>query len=190
MTWGEYQNSLKQRCWHKNVTPKPHSGCSSVHHYEWSKLSLFDFLLQIYTRLDRNCCGFRPRQEDVCVERGHHQECGDKDSVELANIIRRVHDPRHLVFTDNKGFFDRGEDNLDYKLLEGIKEFPEQAVKVLKSQRLRERLLQSLFLDKLYWESQGGRRGIEKLIDVIERRAQVFLTYINAHGIKVVPMNV
>ncbi|KAJ8015435.1 hypothetical protein DPEC_G00026090 [Dallia pectoralis] len=190
MMWGEYQRSLKQMCWHKNVTPKPDSGCSSIHHYEWSKLALFDFLLQIYSRLDRNCCGFRPRQEDVCVELGHHQECGDKTSVELANIIHRGHDPRHLVFTNNKGFFDRGEDNLDYKLLEGIEEFPEQAVEVLSSRRLRERLLQSLFLDQLYWESQGGRQGIEKLIDVIERRAQILLTHINAHGLKVVPMNV
>ncbi|XP_014054698.1 Golgi-associated kinase 1B [Salmo salar] len=190
MTWGEYQSSLKQRCWNRNVTPKPNSGCSSIHHYEWSKLALFDFLLQIYSRLDRNCCGFRPRQEDVCVEQGHHLECGDMDSLTLANIIHRGHDPRHLVFTENKGFFDRDEDNLDYRLLQGIKELPEQAVAVLMSQRLREKLLQSLFLDQLYWESQGGRQGIEKLIDVIERRAQVLLTYINAHGIKVVPMNV
>ncbi|XP_070959853.1 Golgi-associated kinase 1B [Oncorhynchus clarkii lewisi] len=190
MTWGEYQSSLKQRCWNRNVTPKPNSGCSSIHHYEWSKLALFDFLLQIYSRLDRNCCGFRPRQEDVCVEQGHHLECGDMDSLTLANIIHRGHDPRHLVFTENKGFFDRDEDNLDYRLLEGIKELPEQAVAVLMSQKLREKLLQSLFLDQLYWESQGGRQGIEKLIDVIERRAQVLLTYINSHGIKVVPMNV
>lgn len=66
---------------------------------------------------------------------------------------------------------------------------PDQSVSVLKSQRLREKLLQSLFLDQLYWDSQGGRQGIEKLIDVVERRAKVLLTYINAHGIKVVPMN-
>lgn len=124
------------------------------------------------------------------MEQGHHLECGDMDSLTLANIIHRGHDPRHLVFTENKGFFDRDEDNLDYRLLQGIKELPEQAVAVLMSQRLREKLLQSLFLDQLYWESQGGRQGIEKLIDVIERRAQVLLTYINAHGIKVVPMNV
>uniref|UniRef100_A0A672ZJR2 Uncharacterized protein n=1 Tax=Sphaeramia orbicularis TaxID=375764 RepID=A0A672ZJR2_9TELE len=93
--------------------------------------------------------------------------------------------PRHLVFTDNKGFFDRNEDNLDFRLLEGIKELPEQAVSVLRSRRLREKLLQSLFLDQTYWESQGGRQGIDKLIDVIERRAKVLLTYINAHGILV-----
>lgn len=67
--------------------------------------------------------------------------------------------------------------------------FPELAVSVLKSQHLREKLLQSLFLDKVYWESQGGRQGIEKLIDVVERRAKILLTYINAHGAKVIPMN-
>ncbi|XP_071313952.1 Golgi-associated kinase 1B isoform X2 [Trachinotus anak] len=50
LTWGEYQSSLKQRCWHKNVSPKLDSGCSNIHHYEWSKLALFDFLLQVSWR--------------------------------------------------------------------------------------------------------------------------------------------
>lgn len=189
LTWGEYQSSLKQRCWHKNIHPKPDSGCSTVHHYEWSKLALFDFLLQIHNRLDQSCCGFRPRQEDECVERGHHVECGDLQHIHLTNIVHRGHDPRHLVFTNNKGFFDRNEDNLDFRLLEGIKELPESAVLVLRSSRLREKLLQSLFLDQTYWESQGGRQGIDKLIDVIEKRVKVLLTYINAHGIKVITMN-
>ncbi|RXM28389.1 Protein FAM198B [Acipenser ruthenus] len=143
----------------------------------------------VYNRLDRNCCGFKPRKEDTCVERGLYLKCDDQDNIELVHIIQRKLDPRHLVFIDNRGYFDRGEDNLDFKLLKGIKELPESAVSVLKSQRLRERLLQSLFLDKVYWESQGGRQGIEKLIDVIERRAKILLTYINAHGIKVIPMN-
>ena len=107
----------------------------------------------------------------------------------LAHIIQRKNDPRHLVFINNKGFFDRSEDNLNIKLLEGIREFPESAVSVLKSQHLRQKLLQSLFLDQVYWESQGGRQGIEKLIDVIERRARILITYINAHGARVLPMN-
>ena len=67
--------------------------------------------------------------------------------------------------------------------------FPESAVSVLKSQHLRQKLLQSLFLDKVYWDSQGGRQGIEKLIDVVEQRAKILLTYINARGAKVLPMN-
>lgn len=188
LTWGDYQRSLKQRCWLKNITPKSDSACTSIHHYEWSKLAMFDFLLQIYERLDPSCCGFKPRLEDVCVELDHRAGCVDEDRLALANIVHRGRDPRRLVFIDNKSFFDRHEDNLDFRLLEGIKELPEQAVGVLRSQRLRERLLQSLFLDQVYWESQGGRQGIEKLIDVIERRAKVLLTYINAHGVKVIPM--
>lgn len=189
LTWREYQSSLKQRCWHKNITPKPDSGCSTVHHYEWSKLAFLDFLLQIHSRLDPSCCGFRPRQEDICVERGHRAKCANQDHIQLANIVYRGQDQRRLVFVNNKGFFDRNEDNLDFRLLEGIKEFPETAVSVLRTQKLREKLLQSLFLDHTYWESQGGRQGIDKLIDVIEKRAKVLLTYINAHGIKVIPMS-
>lgn len=190
LTWGEYQSSLKQRCWYKNISPKPDSGCSTIHHYEWSKLALFDFLLQIHNRLDQCCCGFRPRQEDECVDLGHRAACGDQNNIQLANVIHRDYDPRHLVFINNKGFFDRNEDNLDFRLLEGIKELPEQAVLVLRSRKLREKLLQSLFLDQTFWESQGGRQGIEKLIDVIERRAKFLLTYINAHGIKIITMDV
>lgn len=70
-----------------------------------------------------------------------------------------------------------------------ISRLPEEAVSVLKSSKLRVKLLQSLFLDQRYWESQGGRQGIDTLIDVIERRAKVLLTYINAHGIRIVTMN-
>lgn len=189
LTWGAYQQLLKQKCWQNGRVPKPEWGCTEIHHHEWSKMALFDFLLQIYNRLDTNCCGFRPRKEDACVQNGLRPKCDRQDYVLLTHIIQRKHDPRHLVFIDNKAFFDRSEDNLNFKLLEGIKEFPESAVSVLKSQHLRQKLLQSLFLDKIYWESQGGRQGIEKLIDVVEQRAKILLTYINAHGIKVLPMN-
>uniref|UniRef100_A0A8B9PDI2 Golgi associated kinase 1B n=1 Tax=Apteryx owenii TaxID=8824 RepID=A0A8B9PDI2_APTOW len=189
LTWGRYQQLLKQKCWQNGKTPKGEWGCTEIHHHEWSKMALFDFLLQIYNRLDRNCCGFRPLKEDFCMEQGLKLKCSDQDAVELTHIVQRRHDQRHLAFIDNKGFFDRSEDNLDFKILQGINEFPESAVSVLRSQRLREKLLQSLFLDKVYWESQGGRKGIEKLIDVIERRSKILLTYINAHGAKVLPMN-
>ncbi|XP_072520026.1 Golgi-associated kinase 1B [Salminus brasiliensis] len=188
LTWSSYQTSLKNKCWQRGA-PKPEWNCSSIHHYEWSKVALFDFLLQIHQRLDQNCCGFRPRPEDSCVVLGYHGKCGVVDNVELSTIVHRRRDPHHLVFINNKGFFDRDEENLDFRLLEGIKELPDVAVGVLSSQRLREKLLQSLFLDQLYWDSQGGRQGIEKLIDVIERRAKVLLRYVNAHGVKVMPMN-
>lgn len=76
---------------------------------------------QIHNRLDQSCCGFKPRQEDVCVQLGFHTECGDQNHIQLKNI-HRSNNPRHLVFTNNKGFFDRNENNLDLRLLEGIKE--------------------------------------------------------------------
>ncbi|XP_032542613.1 Golgi-associated kinase 1B [Chiroxiphia lanceolata] len=189
LTWGRYQQLLKQKCWQNGKVPKAEWGCTEIHHHEWSKMALFDFLLQIYNRLDRNCCGFKPLKEDSCMQQGLKLRCNDQDAVDLTHIVQRRHDQRHLAFVDNKGFFDRNEDNLDFKILQGINEFPESAVSVLRSQRLREKLLQSLFLDKIYWESQGGRKGIEKLIDVIERRSKILLTYINAHGAKVLPMN-
>ncbi|NXD87257.1 F198B protein, partial [Halcyon senegalensis] len=189
LTWGQYQQLLKQKCWENGKVPKTEWGCTEIHHHEWSKMALFDFLLQIYNRLDKNCCGFKPLKEDSCMQQGLKLKCSDQDAVDLTHIVQRRHDQRHLAFIDNKGFFDRNEDNLDFKILQGINEFPESAVSVLKSQHLREKLLQSLFLDKIYWESQGGRKGIEKLIDVIERRSKILLTYINAHGAKVVPMN-
>ncbi|XP_072899113.1 Golgi-associated kinase 1B [Hemitrygon akajei] len=189
LDWMSYQQLLKWKCWVHGKVPKPDWRCTNIHHYEWCKLALFDFLLQVYNRLDRNCCGFRPRKEDTCVQNGLKMKCGNQADINLFHILYRERDPRHLVFTDNKGYFDRNEDNLNFKVLEGITEFPESAISILKNGLLRARLLQSLFLDKLYWESQGGRRGIEKLIDVIERRATIFLTYINAHGFKVLPMN-
>ncbi|NXU99592.1 F198B protein, partial [Cettia cetti] len=189
LTWGQYQQLLKKKCWQNGKVPKAEWGCTEIHHHEWSKMALFDFLLQIYNRLDRNCCGFKPLKEDSCVQQGLKLKCNDQDAVNLTHIVQRRHDQRHLAFIDNKGFFDRNEDNLDFKILQGINEFPASAVSVLRSQRLREKLLQSLFLDKIYWESQGGRKGIEKLIDVIERRSKILLTYINAHGAKVLPMN-
>ncbi|NXH02529.1 F198B protein, partial [Loxia leucoptera] len=189
LTWGQYQQLLKKKCWQNGKVPKAEWGCTEIHHNEWSKMALFDFLLQIYNRLDRNCCGFKPLKEDSCMQQGLKLKCNDQDAVDLTHIVQRRHDQRHLAFIDNKGFFDRNEDNLDFKILQGINEFPASAVSVLRSQRLREKLLQSLFLDKIYWESQGGRKGIEKLIDVIERRSKILLTYINAHGAKVLPMN-
>uniref|UniRef100_A0A6J0SKZ6 Golgi-associated kinase 1B n=1 Tax=Pogona vitticeps TaxID=103695 RepID=A0A6J0SKZ6_9SAUR len=189
LNWGLYQQQLRQKCWQNGRVPKAEWRCTDVHHFEWSKMAVLDFLLQIHHRLDKNCCGFKPRKEDSCVQNGLSGNCDDQDNIALTHIIQRKDDPKHLVFIDNKGFFDRSEDNLDFKILQGINEFPESAISVLKSHRLREKLLQSLFLDRIFWDSQGGRGVIEKLIDVIEQRARILLTYINAHGTKVIPMN-
>lgn len=47
ITWGTYQQLLKQKCWLNGRVPRPEWGCSEVHHHEWSKMALFDFLLQV-----------------------------------------------------------------------------------------------------------------------------------------------
>lgn len=46
LRWRSYQTSLQYRCWQHGV-PKPEWRCSSLHHHEWSKVTLFDFLLQV-----------------------------------------------------------------------------------------------------------------------------------------------
>lgn len=47
ITWGTYQQFLKQKCWLNARAPRPEWGCTEVHHHEWSKMALFDFLLQV-----------------------------------------------------------------------------------------------------------------------------------------------
>lgn len=47
LTWGKYQQLLKQKCWQNGRVPKPEWGCTEIHHHEWSKMALFDFLLQV-----------------------------------------------------------------------------------------------------------------------------------------------
>ncbi|XP_067898198.1 Golgi-associated kinase 1B isoform X2 [Heterodontus francisci] len=122
LNWMSYQQSLKWKCWVHGKVPKPDWSCTDIHHYEWCKLALFDFLLQVYNRLDRNCCGFRPRKQDTCVRNGLKMKCDNQESIDLVHIVYREHDHRHLVFVDNKGYFDRNEDNLNFKVLEGITE--------------------------------------------------------------------
>lgn len=78
---------------------------------------------QNHQRLDRNCCGFRPRPQDSCVQLGYHRDCIHEDKLELSHIVHRKNDPRRLVYVNNHAFFDRDEENLDFRLLEGIKEW-------------------------------------------------------------------
>lgn len=56
------------------------------------------------------------------MQQGLVLRCSDQDAVDLTHIVQRTHDQRHLTFIDNKGFFDRSEDNLNFKILQGINE--------------------------------------------------------------------
>ncbi|CAL1612886.1 unnamed protein product [Knipowitschia caucasica] len=181
LTWSQYQLSLKHSCWLQGHAPVL---CSSVHHHEWSRLALFDFLLQIHRRLDPGCCGFRPQPQDECSPSG----CVGERDLLLGHLHHRTEAPRQLIFTHNHGDFTRQLHNLDFRLLEGITQLPAAAVAVLRSGRLRERLLQSLFMDQTFWESRGGRAGIDSLIEVLERRAKALLSYMHTHGLTPTPM--
>uniref|UniRef100_A0A3B4BE39 Golgi associated kinase 1B n=1 Tax=Periophthalmus magnuspinnatus TaxID=409849 RepID=A0A3B4BE39_9GOBI len=59
ITWAQYQRSLKHKCWLKNISPKSDSDCCSIHHHEWSRLALFDFLLQVTQLRQIRCCSSR-----------------------------------------------------------------------------------------------------------------------------------
>lgn len=56
LTWGQYQQILKQKCWQNGKVPKAEWGCTEIHHHEWSKIALFDFLLQVKHLLNATTC--------------------------------------------------------------------------------------------------------------------------------------
>jgi hypothetical protein len=60
ITWGTYQRLLKQKCWLNGRVPRPEWDCTEIHHHEWSKMALFDFLLQVSLSnllwLPKTCC--------------------------------------------------------------------------------------------------------------------------------------
>lgn len=56
LTWGQYQQLLKQKCWQNGKVPKAEWGCTEIHHHEWSKMALFDFLLQVKHLLNATIC--------------------------------------------------------------------------------------------------------------------------------------
>ncbi|XP_051791611.1 Golgi-associated kinase 1A isoform X2 [Erpetoichthys calabaricus] len=183
LTWLQYQELLKRRC---NVTgdPQPSPPCVGVRHSEWGRLAVFDFLLQVNDRLDRYCCGFKPDPSEPCVEEKLHEKCRNPKELVLVHILVRTSDPVQLVFIDNAGRPQHPEDNLNFRILEGIDEVPQTAVSVLRSGCLESRLLQSLYTDKIFWESQGQTPGIKRLINTIERRGKLLLKYVRDHKLK------
>ncbi|KAJ8288210.1 hypothetical protein COCON_G00008690 [Conger conger] len=177
LTWPQYQALLKAHCSRKGA-PTNSSSCLGVHHSEWGRLALFDFLLQVSDRLDRYCCGFEPDPSESCVENLLHIKCRSPKDLVLVHILVRKGDPSRLVFIDNAGRPQHPHDNLNFRLVEGIKEFPERAVSVLQSGCLESMLLRSLYTDREFWESQGGVLGLRPLIHVLQKRGEVLLHHI------------
>ncbi|KAM9308155.1 Golgi-associated kinase 1A [Gastrophryne carolinensis] len=183
--WLEYQEMLKHRCGMEDSVKKP--PCVGIKHTEWAKLALFDFLLQVQDRLDRYCCGFNPEPTESCVEELLHDKCRNPRELILVHILVRHSDPSCLVYIDNAGRPNHPEDNLNFRLLQGIDSFPKSAVQVLKSGCLQDMLLTSLQMDPVFWESQGGYDGVKTLVETIDRRGQILLDYIRNHSLSLTP---
>ncbi|XP_021028359.1 Golgi-associated kinase 1A isoform X4 [Mus caroli] len=176
--WLQYQALLAQGCKWPGQIP-----CLGIHHAEWARLALFDFLLQVHDRLDRYCCGFEPEPSDPCVEEGLREKCRNPEELRLVHILVRSSDPSRLVYIDNAGYLQHPEDKLNFRLLEGIDGFPESAVKVLASGCLQNLLFKSLQMDQVFWESQGGAAGLKHVLETLERRGQILLRHIKKHNL-------
>ncbi|XP_073757490.1 Golgi-associated kinase 1A isoform X1 [Callorhinus ursinus] len=176
--WLQYQALLAHGCSWPSQAP-----CLGIHHTEWARLALFDFLLQVHDRLDRSCCGFEPEPSDPCVEERLREKCRNPSELRLVHILVRSSDPSHLVYIDNAGNLQHREDKLNFRLLEGIAGFPESAVQVLASGCLQNMLLKSLRMDPVFWESQGGKQGLKRVLRTLERRGRVLLEHIRKHNL-------
>ncbi|NXE48002.1 F198A protein, partial [Casuarius casuarius] len=185
--WVQYQALLRQRCGAAGspVAVVERAPCLGVEHAEWSRLALFDFLLQVHDRLDRYCCGFQPEPSEPCVEEMLHDKCRNPAELALVHILVRRSAPSRLVFIDNAGRPQHPEAKLNFRLLQGIESFPETAVAMLKSGCLQNVLLKSLYVDQEFWESQGGSEGLRPLLQTLERRGQILLQYIQEHKLTV-----
>ncbi|XP_070533865.1 Golgi-associated kinase 1A-like isoform X2 [Ptychodera flava] len=185
----EYQTELKYRCNSLNENKnKSHHCKTKIKHIEWSKLSIFDFLLQNHDRLDRNCCGYDVSQGELCwKKKGVRNKCGNVSGHFLVHIFTRKEDPSRLVYIDNMFNINRTLNHLNYRLLEGIREVPEGPINVLKSGKLRDRLKESLQVDVGFWKSLVGENSADALIDIIERRAEILLRHIEEYNIALVP---
>ncbi|XP_068944709.1 Golgi-associated kinase 1A isoform X2 [Petaurus breviceps papuanus] len=182
--WLQYQALLRLRCgmWDSGA-PLGVAPCLGIHHSEWARLALFDFLLQVHDRLDRYCCGFHPESSDPCLEERLREKCRNPGELLLVHILVRESDPTRLVYIDNAGKPLHPETKLNFRLLEGIDGFPESVVRIIASGCLENMLLKSLWMDPEFWESQGGQQGLKPLLQTIERRGQILLEYIRGHNL-------
>ncbi|XP_043823413.1 Golgi-associated kinase 1A [Dromiciops gliroides] len=177
--WLQYQALLRLRCGMAGSgAPLGEAPCLGIHHTEWARLALFDFLLQVHDRLDRYCCGFQPEPSDPCLEERLREKCRNPSELLLVHILVRESDPSRLVYIDNAGKPLHPETKLNFRLLEGIDGFPESAVNILASGCLENMLLKSLRMDPEFWESQGGLQGLKPLLQTIEGRGQILLEHI------------
>ncbi|XP_054764314.2 Golgi-associated kinase 1B-like [Lytechinus pictus] len=70
-------------------------------------------------------------------------------------------------------------DRKDNILLKRFKRISPENMELLQAGRLRQRLLQSLFLDRVFWSEAGGRHGIEIILDIIDGRVKELFEWLS-----------
>ncbi|XP_002742397.1 Golgi-associated kinase 1A-like [Saccoglossus kowalevskii] len=189
LSFDQYLRLLKARCWDELFTNIDPSICRVPYRLiEWTRMALFDFLLQNYDRLDRFCCGYHNVSEgERCFLEHYNTACDeDPDKLMLVHIFGTILNIDRLVFIDNAGNPGRNIEQLNYKLLAGIEMFPEHCIAIIRSGLLRRMLKRSLYVDKIYWDSTGEQQ-IDMLIETIEKRAVKLLEFIKKENITTVP---
>ncbi|XP_070533889.1 Golgi-associated kinase 1B-like [Ptychodera flava] len=189
LTFQDYQMDLKYRCNSLDELKqnKTYRCKTPVKYIEWSKLTIFDFLLQNTDRLDRSCCGYDVDQGESCMKKRSPDKCANESKALMLHLFTRKGNRSRLVFIDNVFNRNRTFDHLNYRLLQGIREVPEGPINVIKSGKLGDRLKESLRVDVGFWKSLGGESNATALVDIIERRAKMLLKHIEEHNIAVVP---
>ncbi|XP_002738974.1 uncharacterized protein LOC100370428 [Saccoglossus kowalevskii] len=188
LSWTDYQRELRYKCNSQTKTLRDYHCRTKIKNIEWSKLAMFDFLLQIHDRLDRNCCGYDDDEGERCMVNGMHDECDDVDKQYLVHIMAHRYDATRLVFIDNAGHMKRSKDHLNFRLLKGIQEFPDNSIHILRSGKFREMMKRSLTIDRWFWIAVGGEEGVGTIIDNLEERVKALLDYIDSdENIQIVP---
>ncbi|GLD72386.1 protein FAM198A isoform X1 [Lates japonicus] len=128
--------------------------------------------------------GLTAPRRTVTITSEHEQHDPEPPSGRIIYLVSdtcdpvRKADPSRLVFIDNAGRPQQSTNNLNFRLIEGIDEFPEKAVSVLQSGCLESLLLRSLYTDREFWDSQGGVSGLRPLIHMMEQRGKILLQHI------------
>uniref|UniRef100_A0A8D3CX64 Golgi associated kinase 1A n=1 Tax=Scophthalmus maximus TaxID=52904 RepID=A0A8D3CX64_SCOMX len=130
-----------------------------------------------YQNLLRLRCGDEADLRSAPCVGVQHSEWGRLALFDFLLQVRKA-DPSRLVFIDNAGRPQQTTDNLNFRLVEGIDEFPEEAVAMLQSGCLESRLLRSLYTDRELWESRGGVSGLRPLVRTVEQRGKILLRHI------------
>ncbi|XP_003730219.2 uncharacterized protein LOC755420 [Strongylocentrotus purpuratus] len=70
-------------------------------------------------------------------------------------------------------------DRTDSNMLKKFKRISSENMELLQAGRIRQRLLQSIFLDRIFWAEAGGRHGIEIILDIVDGRVKELFEWLS-----------